>query len=557
MPKSILVTRACRGPDGVLRGENEQSTESDDVADYLVSRGWAIEIPESEPEFDGSEPTRLLVYRARIASGFRNIEMPSPYAPALSAHILHPSVVFVPEGWNGYRYWAVHTPYPDGDSEYENPCVYASHDGVNWRTPPGLSNPVEPSPPGLTYNSDTHLYLVPDRSRLILLFRARGSGLNTLKIKESGDGVRWSPTITIWQGSTASQNDMASPSLWWDPATRLWTMIGHNLDGVAPYPVRKMTSSYLAKGWPAVPPVTLTFPVAAGRQWWHSYFQRLRSGQIVGVAQNNASGSASAGDVYAAWSNDGVNFYSSLLVKSGQYRPTWVLKESAANGAVIGELYLSGLNQSTLKQAIVAFDGPTAHVKARAEARAVAEAAAALRAGFVLGDLFNRADSASSLGTAPTGQSYTVSAGTFGISSNRAYGVTAGNNRMMVALGALDGYAAQVIFETLGDQCWFIFRGVDSSNYWRFGKANAASATYTLQNIVAGATGDVSVGAVWPIAAGDIIRIETKGDQIAIYVNDQEVYTLAHATHAGGSSIGFQCSGAGPSYFEDLVAWAI
>lgn len=42
--------------------------------------------------------------------------------------------------WGGYRYWMVLTPNQDGYSQYENPCLAASNDGVNWVVPNGIEN---------------------------------------------------------------------------------------------------------------------------------------------------------------------------------------------------------------------------------------------------------------------------------------------------------------------------------------------------------------------------------------------------------------------------------
>lgn len=44
--------------------------------------------------------------------------------------------------WGGYRYWMVLTPNQDGYSQYENPCLAASNDGVNWVVPNGIENPL-------------------------------------------------------------------------------------------------------------------------------------------------------------------------------------------------------------------------------------------------------------------------------------------------------------------------------------------------------------------------------------------------------------------------------
>lgn len=59
----------------------------------------------------------------------------------------HPSVVYQKEGWNGFKYWMVITPYPKGKLPYKDrwecPCIYCSNDGINWRTPDGFMNPLD------------------------------------------------------------------------------------------------------------------------------------------------------------------------------------------------------------------------------------------------------------------------------------------------------------------------------------------------------------------------------------------------------------------------------
>ena len=33
----------------------------------------------------------------------------------------HPSIIYVPGGWNGHKYWLVTTPYPSAVGAFENP----------------------------------------------------------------------------------------------------------------------------------------------------------------------------------------------------------------------------------------------------------------------------------------------------------------------------------------------------------------------------------------------------------------------------------------------------
>lgn len=75
----------------------------------------------------------------------------------------HPSALYIPEGWNGHRYWLAYTPFPNNDNQYENPCLAYSDDGVSFSSA-GLTNPVEdyPTENGVKvgFNSDVEIVLV-------------------------------------------------------------------------------------------------------------------------------------------------------------------------------------------------------------------------------------------------------------------------------------------------------------------------------------------------------------------------------------------------------------
>src|SRR5574344_906898 len=58
----------------------------------------------------------------------------------------HPKVLYFENGFNGYKYWMVSTPYPGNDAYLENPSIVVSNDGVNFIEPPGIKNPVSGYP---------------------------------------------------------------------------------------------------------------------------------------------------------------------------------------------------------------------------------------------------------------------------------------------------------------------------------------------------------------------------------------------------------------------------
>lgn len=58
----------------------------------------------------------------------------------------HPDVQYFPNGFNGYQYWMVFTPYfgsLGNEERYENPTVVASNDGLNWAAPKDINTQLQ------------------------------------------------------------------------------------------------------------------------------------------------------------------------------------------------------------------------------------------------------------------------------------------------------------------------------------------------------------------------------------------------------------------------------
>ncbi|MFL0270299.1 cell wall-binding repeat-containing protein [Candidatus Clostridium radicumherbarum] len=85
---------------------------------------------------------------------------------------VHPKVLYFSNGWNGWKYWMVYTPYPNGNDMFENPSVTCSNDGVNWIAPKTLINPLVDAPLEKgEHNSDPHLVYNYDTQELELWYR--------------------------------------------------------------------------------------------------------------------------------------------------------------------------------------------------------------------------------------------------------------------------------------------------------------------------------------------------------------------------------------------------
>ena len=117
----------------------------------------------------------------------------------------HPSVLYFADGWNGWKYWMVETPFSPKCRPYvdrnECPSIHVSNDGKNWAEPKGLNNPLVnfgvEGEKNLDYYSDPHLVMRDGKMECwYRLTERHGDVYNRDKVSlrriVSTDGVNWS-----------------------------------------------------------------------------------------------------------------------------------------------------------------------------------------------------------------------------------------------------------------------------------------------------------------------------------------------------------------------------
>jgi hypothetical protein len=170
---------------------------------------------------------------------------------------------------------------------------------------------------------------------------------------------------------------------------------------------------------------------------------------------------------------------------------------------------------------------------------------------YVIGDTFTRADSAVTLGNATSGQAWVSWAGTAGISNGQAYLPSATNTKMVIDSGLSD-FKASIEVPTIDSQYWFIFRGQDTNNYWRFGQNSG----YYLQKIVAG--GVVSPTLTLNLGgggrAGDRLGVICSGSSIVCTANGLPVIECTDTTFQTNTFVGFQASTTTPRFDNFIVS---
>lgn len=252
----------------------------------------------------------------------------SPYngVGGLDNSLVHPSLIFVDEGWNGYRYWLCATPYPNSNSDYENPCIWASNDCTTWVVPSGTTNPIFPKPTS-GYNSDVQLVYGND-GYLYLFWRQvnyldYGANDEITLYSRSLNGTSWSSPVAIIQAS-GSTHIYASPCAVQEPngSWKLWAV------DVVPdqNEIVMFTAPSISGTWTKYTGTLTGLSQASDRDWWHFDIKRV-GGEYVMVVSDTSRGSSWSGALYRAVSRDGISWVrdSAAFTSIGSYyRSTFV-----------------------------------------------------------------------------------------------------------------------------------------------------------------------------------------------------------------------------------------
>lgn len=170
-----------------------------------------------------------------VASGV--LAIPTPYWDGTdweysTNQTVHPSVVQFDEDWNGYKYWMAFTPYPFADVTKENPSIVASHDGIAWEVPDGVTNPiVDYEGEFILYNSDTSLLYIPETDEMEMWYRQvqwiQDSDLLAeviFRVKTT-DGINWtSPEEMVYFESKDIIQYISPSVIYEDNVYKMWAM---------------------------------------------------------------------------------------------------------------------------------------------------------------------------------------------------------------------------------------------------------------------------------------------------------------------------------------------
>jgi hypothetical protein len=121
-------------------------------------------------------------------------------APDGSNQVVHPDIIYVPEGYLGFEYWMACTPYPFAADKEENPIIRVSHDGVNWQKFIGAPDPLVNAPTDYDWHhADTELVLHNGILRVFYITTNSVVAGTQFSYLETTDGVRWTEPKIIYE----------------------------------------------------------------------------------------------------------------------------------------------------------------------------------------------------------------------------------------------------------------------------------------------------------------------------------------------------------------------
>lgn len=218
----------------------------------------------------------------------------------------HPKVLYFDEPVNGYKYWLVSTPYPYNTAFYENPSIVVSNDGIHFKEPEGIKNPISGYPSKYwdeSYYSDP--YILYDKDHFELFYRKtlsklnneyKKSGYNYIYMKTSNDGINWSKEKLVL-GYSPSEAYMSLSVIKENDLYKIWYV---NYDNKVKYVTSKDLINYSK-------PIDINV-ADFDKKVWHGEVQFINNKYICVFMIKYK--------LYYTESNDGINFNTPKLINT-------------------------------------------------------------------------------------------------------------------------------------------------------------------------------------------------------------------------------------------------
>lgn len=298
----------------------------------------------------------------------RNAETPL-FIPTYDGgnEVVHPSVVYFGNSWNGYKYWQAFTPYAKTNDKLENPSIAVSNDGVQWFIPSGFVNPIDiPSPTQLTdgyHMSDTELVYNSVTNKLECYYRlSKNNVIDTILRKTSSDGKIWSGREVVYE--TIGTQLTLSPTIYFNGSSYVMWFVQSYEGNLS---IMRTTSTSATNGTWSTPTVcTLNYKKSSeGLVPWHIQvsYSKEKYHLVLNVAKNKGINSPTR-ILLLGESTDGITFNDLEVILEPTPRVTsmWdnveIYRSSLVFNGLTYLLYYSALGTSGWKVGLLAGNTP-------------------------------------------------------------------------------------------------------------------------------------------------------------------------------------------------------
>lgn len=174
--------------------------------------------------------------------------------------------------------------------------------------------------------------------------------------------------------------------------------------------------------------------------------------------------------------------------------------------------------------------------------------AVALDTGSYSSDTFNRANSATDLGTTDGGlaQAWVQNSGTWGIDTNRAHISVAGTSVATIAGAADCELVSMEVPVWASGEAFLVFRFTDTSNYIRWGGTVGAAASLIIRSGGADTRTETCETNAYTLAAGDKLSARYNGSVIEVFRNDKMALCITDTTQMTAGRIGMRLATTAP-----------
>lgn len=234
----------------------------------------------------------------------------------------HPKLVYVPESWNGYKYWMAVTPTfgITPKDAYENPHVFCSNDMLTWIEPTGAPLDLPDPSTSTGFWSDTHL-VIDDDGWMYCFYRGSyfyGHESSFIVAKKTRDGLNWSERMIVYDPAVGGVNNgILSPAIYKNGTKWQCVDILLNIEGGFDFETsygrgifRRSSNDIMGDygTYTLDHLVNITNrPWGGDRAPWHIDAIKVGNLYLILLAVGRAVDSY-ANELYLAWSSDGWNY---------------------------------------------------------------------------------------------------------------------------------------------------------------------------------------------------------------------------------------------------------